>query len=80
MRVAPPKCYAILIVDNGAEINCVIGRLLRHPTSHPIFTRLSAASNKHLFCLQGRDVLRQLHTICLYTLNRPLRDFLVSQD
>lgn len=78
MRVAPPKCYAILIVDNGAEINCVIGHLLRQPTSHPIFTRLSAPSNEHLFCLQGRDVLRQLHRICLYTLHRPLRDFLVS--
>lgn len=78
MRVAPPKCYAILIVDNGAEISCVIGHLLRQPTSHPIFTRLSAPSNERLFCLQGRDVLRQLHRICLYTLHRPLRDFLVS--
>ncbi|XP_015777504.1 PREDICTED: spatacsin-like [Acropora digitifera] len=27
----------------------------------------------------GRDVFQQLHTICLYTLHRPLRDFLASE-
>lgn len=53
MRVAPPKCYAILIVDNGAEINCVIGHHLRHPTSHPIFTRSSALSNKQSLLFAG---------------------------
>ncbi|XP_068741533.1 spatacsin-like isoform X2 [Montipora capricornis] len=47
--------------------------VLRKLLSHDVDTAEIMLTN------MGRNVLEQLHTICLFTLHRPLRDFLASE-
>ncbi|XP_078373747.1 spatacsin-like isoform X3 [Oculina patagonica] len=55
------------IIEVGLKV--VLQKLLQHDME----TVVTMLTN------MGRDVLQQLHKICLYTLHRPLRDFLANE-